>query len=150
MPYFTSGTSLPAYFWAVGKTDGNNWLVSITTLKRTTRNAEKLQFYFSFSIYIDYDSSGVLLGRVKDWRHYRLVYITMLKRTTTLHWIVEFQWVFYPLSLRIIPPFWAVWRSSDKRGRPISQCPKGHAKEVKILTSRSPCEYVLSLRKQKT
>ena len=35
-------------------------------------------------------------------------------------------------------------------GPAISQYPKGHVKEVKILTSRSPCEYVLALRKQKT
>ena len=53
------------------------------------------------------------------------------------------------VSLKL-PSFWAVWRSSDKRGRSISQYPKGHVKEVKILTSRSTCEYILALRKQKT
>ena len=53
------------------------------------------------------------------------------------------------VSLKLLS-FWAVWRSSDKRGRLVSQYPKGHVKEVKILTSRSPCEYVLALRKQKT
>ena len=65
---------------------------------------ETLENYnFISHIYIDYDNSGILLGRVRDWRHNRLVYITMLKRTTTtLYWIVEFQWVFCPLSLRII------------------------------------------------
>ena len=52
------------------------------------------------------------------------------------------------VSLKLLS-FWAMWRSSDKRGRSISQYPKGHVKEVKILTSLSPCEYVLALRKKK-